>query len=113
MTTVELLEYQKHPETGYRIALGAPELKNIAEEILSHHEHWDGSGYPKGIRGERIPFLSRIVCVMDTYDLLTKGGMMKNKREHEKVLEKMSSYSGTYFDPNVIRTFLDIIGSND
>lgn len=109
----ELFEYKKHPENGYRIALGAPELKNIAEEILCHHEHWDGSGYPKGIRGERIPFLSRIVCVMDTYDQLTKGGKQKNKKDHEKVLELMSSYSGTYFDPDVIKAFLDIVKKND
>jgi len=113
LSIAELFEFQKHPENGYRIALGAPELKNIAEEILSHHEHWDGSGYPKRIRGERIPFLSRIVCVMDTYDELTKGGKLKNKKDYDKVLELMSSFSGTYFDPEVIKAFLDIVENND
>lgn len=108
-----LFEYNKHPENGYRIALGVPELKHIAEEILSHHEHWDGSGYPKEIRGERILILARIVCVMDTYDQLTKSGKLKNKKDHEKVLELMSSYSGIYYDPDVIKAFLDIVENND
>jgi len=109
----KLFEYKKHPENGYRIALGVPELKHITEEILSHHEHWDGSGYPKRIRGEQIPFLSRIVCVMDTYDQFTKGGMLENKKDYDKVLELMSSYSGIYFDPDVIKVFLDIVKKND
>jgi len=50
---------------------------------------------------------------MDTYDQLTKGGKLKNKRDHEKVLELMPSYSGTYFDPDIIKTFMDIIKMND
>jgi diguanylate cyclase (GGDEF)-like protein len=105
----ELFEYNKHSENGYRIALGVPELKHIAEEILSHHEHWDGTGFPKGISGERIPFLSRIVCVIDTYDELTKGSKLKNKKEHDKVMELMSSFSGTYFDPEVIKEFTEVM----
>lgn len=57
----DMLYKIKNLENGYRIALGVPELKHTAEEILNHHEHWDGSGYPKGIRGENIPLLSRII----------------------------------------------------
>jgi len=56
---------RKHSEIGYRIAQSAPELSHIAEYILSHHERWDGKGYPQGLKGEEIPLLSRILAVAD------------------------------------------------
>ncbi|MBU4440522.1 MAG: diguanylate cyclase, partial [Firmicutes bacterium] len=67
----EWIEMKKHPEIGYRIAVASPELVLISEYILSHHEHWDGSGYPKGLTGEDIPLLSRIIGITDAYDAMT------------------------------------------
>jgi len=108
----ELFEYNKHPETGYRIAIGAPELKDIAEEILSHHENWDGSGYPKGICGESIPLLSRIVAVMETYERFLKDGKENNRKEQDKALQSIESLSGTHFDPKVVKEFMEVMKQN-
>jgi len=97
----------KHPETGYRIALGIPEIKDIAEEILSHHEHWDGTGYPNGIRGEKIPFLSRIVSVIEAYNQLTKTGNPGHNKE--KAIVYLEKRSGNHFDPKIVNAFVEWI----
>jgi len=68
----EWAEMKKHPEIGYRIAMASPDLMSIAEYILYHHEHWDGTGYPQGLKGEDIPLLSRILAVVDAYDAMTE-----------------------------------------
>lgn len=61
-------EMKRHPEIGYRIAQTPPELSTVAEYILSHHERWDGTGYPRGLKGNEIPLLCRILAVADSYD---------------------------------------------
>ena len=68
LTDEEWKEMKKHPEVGYRIAMSTPELKQIADYILNHHEWWDGNGYPYGRKGEEIPLLSRIILIADAYD---------------------------------------------
>jgi HD-GYP domain-containing protein (c-di-GMP phosphodiesterase class II) len=99
-------EYQKHVETGYRIALAVPEMKSIATEILYHHEHWDGSGYPKGLKGEEIPLLSRIICITDAYDELTRGAQRRTPYAIEK---HFLTGAGTYYDPSILKSFFEMI----
>ena len=60
-----------HTEKGYRVAISNPEIEHIARLILTHHEKYDGSGYPLGLKGDEIPFLSRIMCVVDSYESMT------------------------------------------
>ena len=62
---------KKHSETGYRIAQSSRELAHISEAILGHHERWNGCGYPQGLKGEEIPLYSRIVSIVDSYDVMT------------------------------------------
>lgn len=64
---------KKHPEHGYNIASASSEFALVAEEILSHHERWDGSGYPRRIAGKAIPYLARIISIIDAYDVMTMG----------------------------------------
>ena len=63
-------EIRRHPEIGYRILSSANEFAEIADHILAHHEHWDGSGYPKGLSGRKIPLLARIIGLAEAYDAL-------------------------------------------
>ncbi|MDF2616965.1 MAG: diguanylate cyclase proteinuncharacterized domain HDIG-containing protein, partial [Sedimentibacter sp.] len=72
LNDIESFVMKKHPEIGYRIAMSSPELEPVAEYILCHHEKWDGSGYPKGLKGEKIPLLSRILAVSDAFDAMTE-----------------------------------------
>jgi len=62
---------KKHPETGFRIAQATTDLAPIANYILCHHERWDGKGYPQGLVGDKIPLLSRIMAIVDSFDAMT------------------------------------------
>ncbi len=102
-----------HVNKGYQIAKSSKEFNEIAEMILYHHERWDGHGYPKGLRGEEIPLLSRIIAVVDAYDAMT------NDRAYRKALSESAARSellrgaGTQFDPNIVREFLEMLEEFD
>ena len=99
----------KHPEVGYRIARSSPELAPIAEAILSHHEWWDGSGYPRGLEGEDIPLISRIIAIVDAYDVMTYGRPYKKPLSRQKTLQQLQKSAGSQFDPHLIDIFIKII----
>lgn len=100
---------KRHPEIGYRIAVSSPELEPIAEYILSHHERWDGKGYPQGLKGEHIPLLSRILAVVDAYDAMTEDRVYRKALPKEQALEEIKKNAGTQFDPDVAQRFIEII----
>ena len=109
LTESEWFEIKKHPEAGYRIAMSSPELMQIADLILSHHERWDGNGYPQGLKGEAIPLLSRIVAVVDAFDAITSDRPYSKARTKEAAIEEIIKNSGTQFDPAVVEAFLRIV----
>lgn len=100
---------KKHPEIGYRIAMSTTELQPIAEYILTHHERWDGNGYPKGLSGLEIPLLSRILAVVDTYDAITEDRVYRKGMSKEFALEEIRNNSGTQFDPSIVEIFMNIV----
>lgn len=106
LTEREWCRLRKHPEAGCRIALAAPGLKHIAGYILCHHERWDGTGYPKGLAGEEIPLLSRILAVADAYDAMTQDKPYRKAMPREKALEELRVNAGRQFDPAVVLRFL-------
>lgn len=109
LTDEEWIEMKKHPEVGYRIAMASPELVSIAEYILSHHEHWDGSGYPKGLAGEEIPLLSRIIGVADAYDAMTENRVYQKAMDRDSALVEIDKNAGSQFDPEIAELFIRII----
>ncbi len=64
---------KRHPQNGYRIATSSSEVLLIAQAILAYHKHWDGNGYPRGLKGEEIPLLASILAIADAYDVMTEG----------------------------------------
>ena len=98
----------KHPEIGYRIAGATPELVPIADAILSHHEWWDGSGYPRNLKGQEIPLLSRIISIVDAFDVMTYGRPYKDPITREQALFELQRQAGTQFDPNLVEIFIKI-----
>ncbi len=98
---------KKHPEIGYRIAMSSPELEPVAEYILYHHERWDGSGYPKGLKGEKIPLLSRILAVSDAYDAMIEDRIYRKAMSVDDAVTEIKSNSGTQFDPHVVKVFIE------
>jgi diguanylate cyclase (GGDEF)-like protein/PAS domain S-box-containing protein len=103
----EWVEMKKHPQIGYRIASASPELAPIAEYILSHHERWDGTGYPQHLSGEQIPLLSRILSVVDAYDAMTQDRPYRRKLAPAEAIRELRMNAGTQFDPGIVKIFLD------
>lgn len=101
----------KHPEIGYRIAGSSPELAPIAEAILAHHEWWDGSGYPRGLKGEEIPLISRIISIVDAYDVMTHGRPYKEAVGQEESLQELQGKAGTQFDPILTSMFIKMVST--
>ena len=97
-----------HCEIGYRIANSLSDISIIAQDILSHHEKWDGSGYPQGLSGEDIPLNSRIISVLDAYELMINRDEPISKNE---ALEFIKNNSGIYFDPKIVEVFLNVLNS--
>ncbi|MDI3547427.1 MAG: hypothetical protein PWR10_1079 [Halanaerobiales bacterium] len=107
LTPEEWKEIKRHPEIGYQIANSSPELSNIAEGILSHHEWWDGSGYPRGLKGEKIPLISRIIAIVDAYDVMTNGGPYKEAISKEEAIKELEKGAGSQFDPEIVDIFIN------
>ncbi|MEZ4627414.1 MAG: HD-GYP domain-containing protein [Eubacteriales bacterium] len=107
LTEVEWLEMRKHPEIGFRIAQNNVDLAPISEYILSHHERWDGKGYPRGLKGEEIPILSRILAVVDAFDAMTNERIYSKPRSHEEAAQEILRCAGSQFDPTVARAFVE------
>lgn len=102
----ELVMMRQHPEKGYRIARESPELAGIADLILKHHEHWDGKGYPLGIKGKDIPIEVRILAVVDAYDAMTSKRPYQEAMSKEEAKAEIERCSGSQFDPEVVKIFL-------
>ena len=106
LTPEEWKIIKKHPEMGYRIAMASIELAAVAEYILSHHERWDGKGYPEGLKGEEIPLLSRIVAIADAYDAMLTDKPYRKKLTKEQAQEELKKNAGTQFDPELVESFI-------
>ncbi len=100
---------QMHVINGFTIATSSKELSPIANDILCHHEHWDGSGYPNGHKGEKIPFLSRIVAVVDAFDVMTHDRPWQKAMSSESAIEEIINKSGSQFDPAVVDLFVEVM----
>ena len=100
---------KQHPEIGYRIVMSTPQLQHIAEYILFHHERWDGKGYPKGLHGEDIPLISRIVSVADAFDAMTEDRIYRKGLPIETAINEINKNAGTQFDPHIVSIFSELI----
>ena len=107
LTDLEWLEMKKHTEIGFRIAQNNVDLAPISEYILSHHERWDGKGYPRGLKGEEIPVLARILAVVDAFDAMTNERIYSKPRSHEEAAQEILRCAGTQFDPKIAHAFVE------
>ncbi len=110
LTHAETAEVRKHPENGARIlANSKSDVLQLAEQIaLGHHEWWDGSGYPNGLRGDAIPYCARIVAVADVFDALTHARPYKAAWSIAEAIAEIALLGGRQFDPAVVEAFLQL-----
>jgi len=100
---------KEHPRIGYRIALSVDEFSHVSKYILYHHEKYDGSGYPEGLKGKNIPLISRIISVTDSFDVMTNERPYKKAMKQSKAVEELIRCSGTQFDPKIVKAFIEIL----
>ncbi len=105
----EWVSMKQHSEKGYRIAVSSPDLSGVADLILKHHEHWDGTGYPLGLKGEEIPVECRILAIADAYDAMTSRRPYRQAMDRDEAILELKKYAGTQFDPELVEAFLIII----
>ena len=112
LTEHEFEFVKKHPEAGYRIAKATPEIAHIADYILCLHERWDGNGYPNGLKGEEIPFISRMVYILGSYYAMTNDRPYKKAMSLQEAINKLRDNAGTQFDPNLVPIFINEVLMN-
>jgi len=106
LTEAEYDEVKKHPEISYQILRAVDTYATIAEDILSHHERWDGTGYPRGLSGAQISLTARIIAVSDTYEAMTATRTYRQAQSHDTALEEIRKNAGTQFDPEIVKVFV-------
>jgi diguanylate cyclase (GGDEF)-like protein/PAS domain S-box-containing protein len=106
LSSEEWVEIRKHPEIGYRIAMAIPSFSAAADLVLSHHERYDGSGYPRMLKGDEIPKLVRIFTILDAYDALCCNRPYRNAMSPTEALAEIAANAGTQFDPILADRFI-------
>ncbi|HEY5638801.1 MAG TPA: HD domain-containing phosphohydrolase, partial [Dehalococcoidia bacterium] len=108
----EWVEMRRHSELGYKILNGVDFLRDSAEIVYSHHEHFDGRGYPRGLHGNEIVLGARVFAVIDAYDAMTTRRPYREAMSQEDALEEIMRHSGRQFDPQTVDAFIHMARNN-
>jgi HD-GYP domain-containing protein (c-di-GMP phosphodiesterase class II) len=112
LTDEEFEEIKTHPEKGYRILKPLNQLKASLQDILHHHERYDGTGYPDGLKGDEISLQSRIIAVADTFDAITSYRSYRPPKSPEQALAIMDDVAGRQLDPDLVKVFKKVYGDD-
>jgi diguanylate cyclase (GGDEF)-like protein len=119
LTPEELAEMRKHPVHGRDVILKAEQLAGVRDDtiltlakdiVYTHHERWDGTGYPEGLKGTDIPIPGRVMALVDVYDAAVTRNVYRQARSHDDTVNFIVSCKGTHFDPAVVDAFVGVAG---
>ncbi len=113
MTDDEFAVIKKHPDIAFKLLSPIVFLRPAMDIPYCHHEKWDGSGYPRGLKGEEIPLAARIFSVVDVWDALRSDRPYRVALPEEEVRVHIKSQAGTHFDPKIVDVFLSVKGICD
>jgi HD-GYP domain-containing protein (c-di-GMP phosphodiesterase class II) len=105
----EMAEMRRHPVIGAEIMRPVELLADASDVVRHHHEHFNGSGYPDGLRGEQIPLGSRVVLVADAFNAITTDRPYRKAKSKREALEILNKHAGTQFDPSVVAALEEVI----
>jgi diguanylate cyclase (GGDEF)-like protein len=105
LTEQEMKRMKPHTIFGYELLRNIPVLSHIAEYVLYHHERWDGNGYPEGLKGDEIPYFSRIISLVDAYAAMTSNRPYRMAMSEDEANEKIKMGANTQFDPELVDLF--------
>lgn len=111
LTSEEFMEIKKHPIYSYNILEPVDPFNKVLRGVLYHHENWDGSGYPEGLKGENIPLSASIIHVADSYDAMTSQRSYRKPMSSAAAIEEIKRMSGTCYCPEAVVHFCKIYGS--
>jgi HD-GYP domain-containing protein (c-di-GMP phosphodiesterase class II) len=109
LTEGEFAEIKKHPQVGAEVLRAIPEIERVAQAVESHHEAFDGGGYPFGLKGENIPQYGRILSVADAFVNMTSDRSFAPPKTDEQALAELAKLSGTRFDGMIVRLFARLL----
>jgi HD-GYP domain-containing protein (c-di-GMP phosphodiesterase class II) len=110
LTDEEWKIMRKHPQLAYDMLYPIEYLRPALEIPLTHHEKWDGTGYPRGLKGEEIPIVARLFTVVDVWDALTSDRPYRPAWSQDEALAYIREQSGKHFDPQVVDLFFKVVG---
>ncbi len=113
LTDEEWVAMRKHPIFAFELLSPIAYLRPALDIPYCHHEKWDGSGYPRGLKGEQIPLVARLFAIVDVYDALRSDRPYRQGWSKEKVIEHIKALSGTHFEPKAVELFLDMMNEDD
>jgi HD-GYP domain-containing protein (c-di-GMP phosphodiesterase class II) len=113
LTDQEWIEMRRHPEYGEQMLREKDFLRGAAPIVRAHHERYDGTGYPDGLRGDEIPIEARVIAVVDAYDAITSERPYQRAMAKKKALEELRLGAGTHFDARVVRAFTSIVAEGE
>ena len=109
LTIAERKIVERHPNYSYELLSPIPFLEKALDIPYCHHEHWDGSGYPRGLKGEEIPLAARIFSIIDVWDALLSDRSYSKAWPKESAIGYLKEQTGKYFDPKIVSVFLDLV----
>lgn len=103
----------QHPQLAYDYLRGIPFLQQALDIPYCHHEKWDGSGYPRGLKGNQIPLAARLFAIVDVYDALSSDRPYREAWPHQKIVQYLQEESRKFFDPQIVDVFLSMISTHE
>jgi len=113
LTPAEREEMNAHARIGYELFRNVSSLESVALGILHHHERWDGGGYPAGLKGQEIPFVARVIGIIDAFDAMTSNRCYQRARSPESAIEEIRLSGGTQFCPDLVEDFAEFLNARN